>query len=347
MALYISIPLFIVSLLVIIKGGDIFVDAASEIAKKSKIPSIIIGATIVSIATTMPELIVGSIASIKGTFDLAVGNAIGSVICNTALILGVSITFAPTVLKRKTSNIKSFLLLGVIILCFVFCLGIEQGRLEGVVNWAEGILLLAVFALFIYINVVEAKRENESRLEYEDLFGKEAAAEMFGEEGITEVKTKMSKLIFIFLLGAAMVGASAYGLVESATAIAYSLHISNAVVGFTIVAIGTSLPELVTTINSLQHHDTALGYGNIIGANIGNMALILGTCACISGNNSLPMNPWTVAVSFPAALFMTMIFVIPLAIKQRTYRWQGIVLLLSYVAYLAFILIMTLNGITI
>ena len=161
------------------------------------------------------------------------------------------------------------------------------------------------------------------------------------------VKEKLSKLLIFFAIGAGMVAAGAFGLVESATAIATSMHISEAVIGLTIVAIGTSLPELVTTITSLKKKSSSLGYGNVIGANILNITLIIGTSACISGSNGLPINFWTLVVSIPVALIVNVIFLLPMILKQRTFRWQGITLLSIYVAYIAFLIIMTMNGITV
>ena len=342
MELYIAIPVFILALIFVIKGGDIFVDASIKIATKSKIPAIIVGATIVSIATTLPELIVSVTASIQQSFDLAIGNAIGSVICNTALVCGISLAFAPTIIKNKTSSFKSYLLIFTIILMGVFCVGIETNQVNGFVNLFEGILLLGLCALYMYINVVDAKKEMKERLNYEKLYDKEHD---HAEHHI--VTDPIAKLIALFVLGAGMVAVGSVGLVESAKAIASALKISEAVVGLTIVAIGTSLPELVTTITALKKKTSTLGYGNVIGANILNMTLILGTSATISGSSGLPINFWTLVVSIPVALITTSIFVLPMTIKQRTFRWQGITLLGIYACYIAFIVVMTLNGIAI
>ena len=349
MELYISIPLFIVSLFLVIKGGDIFVDASIKIAKKTKIPNIIVGATIVSIATTLPELIVSILASSQGSFDLAIGNAIGSIICNTSLICGISLAFAPVIINNKTSSIKNYLLMLGIILTGIFSIGIENGTVAGEINLFEGALLLILFVAFMWTNVNDAKRElkelKELRIKNQQL--EEYSANGEDPEKTPPVKEKLSKLLLFFILGAGMVAAGAFGLVESATAIATSMHISEAVIGLTIVAIGTSLPELVTTITSLRKKSSSLGYGNVIGANILNITLIMGTSACISGTNGLPINFWTLVVSIPLALVVNAIFLLPMMSKQRTFRWQGITLLAIYVAYLAFLITMTLNGITV
>ncbi|MBE5734850.1 MAG: calcium/sodium antiporter [Clostridiales bacterium] len=349
MELYISIPLFIVSLILVIKGGDIFVDSSIKIATKTKIPNIIIGATIVSIATTLPELIVSTLASAQGSFDLAIGNAIGSTICNTALICGISLAFAPVIINNKTSSIKNYLLLFGIILIAVFCIGIENGQIAGSVNLFEGALLIILFVVFMAININDAKNElkelKELRMKNQMLEEYPANGEDVDREKMP--KDKMGKLILLFILGAGMVAAGAFGLVESATAIAKSMHISEAVIGLTIVAIGTSLPELVTTITALRKKSSSLGYGNVIGANILNITLIIGTSACISGVNGLPINFWTLVVSIPVTLIVNAIFIIPMTLKQRTYRWQGITLLTIYAMYIAFLIFMTANGVSI
>lgn len=345
MELYIAIPLFIVALIFVIKGGDIFVDASIKIANKCKIPAIIVGATIVSVATTLPELIVSITASAQGSFDLAIGNAIGSVICNTSLVCGISLAFAPIFIKNKTSPLKSYLLLFTILLMGIMSIGIESGQASGFINIFEGALLLILFIVYMFTNIMDAKKEIKDRLEYEKLYNKEHET---NHQAIpTNTRESLTKLIILFLLGATMVALGAIGLVESAKAIAYALNISEAVVGFTIVAIGTSLPELVTTITSLRKKNNTLGYGNIIGANILNMTLICGTSACISGSAGLPINFWTLVVSIPVALVACSLFVLPMTIKQRTYRWQGISLIALYIAYLAFIAIMTFNGVSI
>jgi len=342
MALYISIPLFIISLILVIKGGDIFVDASIKIAKKTRIPTIIIGATIVSIATTLPELIVSIIASIQGSYNLALGNALGSVICNTSLICAISLIFTPTFIKNKTSSFKNYLLIFVLILLGVFCVGIENGSVNGALNIFEGALLLILFVIFMYVNLADAKKEIKDRLNYEKMYDSHTPHET--EEPVTD---KMKKLILFFILGAALVAIGSTGLVESAKAIAATLKISETVVGLTIVAIGTSLPELVTTITAIRKKNNTLGYGNVIGANILNITLIIGTSACIAGTNLLPINFWTLVVSVPVALITTSLFITPMTLKQRTYRWQGITLLSIYIAYIIFIVTMTLNGITI
>ncbi len=348
MALYISIPIFIVALIFVIKGGDIFVDSSIKIATKSKIPPIIVGATIVSIATTLPELIVSIIASAQGSFDLAVGNAIGSVICNTALVCAISLAFAPIIIKNKTSSFKSYLLIFTLALMAVFCVGIENGQVNGQVNMFEGIIFLILCGVFMYSNITDAKKEIKDKIYYENDYEKHhTLEENVKEEEKNTIKDSYTKLILIFIIGAAMVALGAYGLVESATAIAKSLNISEAVIGLTIVAIGTSLPELVTTITSLRKKNSTLGYGNIIGANILNITLIIGLSSCVSGVNGLPITFWTLVVSLPVAFVTSCIFIIPMSIKQRTYRWQGISLLAIYILYIAFLVIMTINGVTV
>ena len=353
MDLYISIPLFVVSLILVIKGGDIFVDSAGKIARKSKIPPMIVGATIVSIATTLPELIVAIVASAKGSFDLAIGNAIGSIICNTSLVCAISLIFVPTVLKIKSSTFKNYLLLFTLVLTAIFCVGIETGKASGQINLFEGIMLLIVFVIYMFINISEAKKKSKESVNIEINIEQNSQTKISNEDEEAqklEMEAKLAsfkKLNLLFLLGATMVGLGAYTLVESATSIATSMHISESVIGLTIVAIGTSLPELVTTVTSIKKKNSPLGYGNIVGANILNISLIVGISSVISGANGLPINFWTLVVSLPVAIVTSSIFIVPLCLKQQTYRWQGITLISIYLAYMAFLIVMTIKGIAV
>jgi len=172
------------------------------------------------------------------------------------------------------------------------------------------------------------------------------------EKGKVVVKTeekypKMIITILFFILGAGMIALGAYALVESAKYISSAIGISEALIGLTIVAVGTSLPELITTITSIRKKNSELGYGNIIGANIINLTLLMGTSGLVSGSAGLPISFWTYAVSIPLVCVLSLIFVLPLMFKNRSYKAQGIALLTLYVLYLAFLITMTLCGITV
>ena len=311
-SLAVIILLFVLGLVLIIKGGDWFVDAAGWIAEVSGIPRFIVGATSVSVATTLPELFVSSIAASKGQAEMAIGNAIGSVTANTALIMALSMVFLPVTLKRKDYLFKSVLLMGAVALLWALC-----G--DGTLPVARGVIMFVVFALFIWENVKAAKKEDANEPE---------------EKPEKPTRQTVLKNIVLFVLGAAGIVIGSDLLVDNGTLLAQRLGVPENVVALTAVAIGTSLPELVTAITSIVKKEASLSVGNVIGANIIDTALILPVCSVISGG-TLQVAASTVRVDMPVCLAVTMIALIPALISQRFRRWQGILLIGIYIAYLA------------
>ncbi len=319
MELFIIILLFILGLVLIVKGGDFFVDAASWIAEASGIPKLIVGATVVSVATTLPELIVSAFGAIKGSeADIAVatGNAVGSVTANTGLILSISIICLPAVVKRSQYAFKSLLLIGVTLLLWLFSF---KGDFPGAnqLSFVGSILLFLCFLLFIIENVRSAKQQSESADRSEVPHDK---------------KTVMTNILK-FVLGVAGIVIGADLLVDQATAIATMLHIPAAVISATIVAIGTSLPELVTTITAIVKKQSALSIGNVIGANIIDIAIILPICSLLSGRE-FPVSPQNLILDMPICLFIISLAVIPMLLRGRFTRTQGIILLTVYIGYI-------------
>jgi len=375
--LIISIIVFILALILVIYGGDMFVDSSIVIAKRFKIPTIIIGATIVSIATTLPELIVSTISAAQGSYDLAVGNAVGSIICNTALIGGLSMALMPSVMKEKTSSTK-FLILILSSFLLLLC-GFGTNSTFNI-SWIEALIFEVLFVIYMLFNVYDAlcqmtgkrglqaiirkKQKEHDQLEeltvlenvdtqeigVEDKSATEIKIEKVDNKVTVKTEEKFPKLyitLLFFILGAGMIALGAFALVESAKYISATIGISEALIGLTIVAVGTSLPELITTITSIRKKNSELGYGNIVGANIINLTLLIGTSGIVSGANGLPISFWTYAVSIPLVCALSLIFVLPLMFKNRSYRTQGIVLLAIYTLYLAFLITMTFCGVTI
>ncbi|MBR1987681.1 MAG: calcium/sodium antiporter [Clostridia bacterium] len=333
--LFLYIGIFVLSLILVIYGGDIFVDNAVKIAKKSKIPIVIIGATIVSIATTLPELIVSSIASAQGVFGLAVGNAIGSVICNTALIGGLSMAVLPTKIKEKSSSFKYYMLLFSLLILFLSGFD-SKGNYN--ISLFESIVLFIMFVLFISFNIIDASKQKKRKVDPDDYTIIE------NKDDEKPVEDKFILLISLFLLGSVMVALGAFGMVESAKFIASNMGISETVIGLTIVAVGTSLPELVTTITAVRKKNSELGYGNIVGANILNVLLIIGTSGILAGKVGLPIMKYTFLFCIPIAIVMGAIFLVPLICKNRSYRWQGILLLTLYIIYIITLVVLTAKG---
>ena len=311
--------LFGVGLVCIIKGGDWFVDAASWIAEVSGIPHFIVGATVVSLATTLPEVLVSVMAAASGSVEMATGNAIGSVTANTGMILGISIVAMPVAIQRRKYLPKTLLFIGSIVL--LWALSLRLPSTEGELNLIGSLIMMAVFIFFIIENVAEAKKEIGSSTV---------------EKAPTDKKTVI-KNIALFIIGAAGIVIGSRLLVDNGTVIAKDiLGIPERIVSLTMVAIGTSLPELVTTITAIAKKQSALSVGNIVGANIIDMVLILPLCAFISGG-TLPVYASTLWVDLPISFAVAVICLVPALIKGKLMRWQGILSLAVYAGYVVYL----------
>ncbi len=276
---------FVLGVVLIVKCGDMFVEAAGWIACVSGIPAFVIGATVVSFATTLPELIVSSIAAAHGMEALAIGNAVGSVTANTGLILCTSILFMPLTLGRRQFMGKAVLL--IVSLCALLLL-----TMDGLLTAGEGLLLLALFALFVAENLRAAKRED-------------AGGGRPPKPGRKTVAGNVVK----FIVGAAGIVVGSRLLVDGGS-IARMLGVPESVIGFTVLAIGTSLPELVTAVTALVKRETSLSVGNILGANIIDTVLILPVCAFISGG-ALPLESSMLMVDLPVCIAITLMVLLP------------------------------------
>ena len=307
MSLYLALVLFVAGVLAVMKGGDWFVDAAGDIARRLGVPTFVIGASIVSLATTMPEMLVSVIAAVGGKTDMAVGNAIGSVTANTGLILALPMIFMTVQTTRRHARQCVILLLA----AGVLWMGVDTGALE---PWS-GVFLGILFAAFMVSNLLAA-RENRA--------APESAAPAEG----------MGRSVGLFLLGAFGIVLGSECLVNGGSAIAGALGVPERVIAVTMVAIGTSLPELVTAITAIRKQEAALSVGNIIGANILDLTLILPVCSLASGR-ALPVSPAGVRYDLPACFFIILAAVLPLAIRKKGSKVQGIILILLYGAYLA------------
>lgn len=316
--IYGAIFLLIVGLILIIKGGDFFVDASTWMADELKVPKFLIGATIVSFATTLPELLVSVIAVINGQNDMAIGNAVGSVTANTGLILAIGAIFISARVNRKDFGIKGLLIIITAVILFVFCLTGKFGIIPS-------ILLLIIFVIHITLTIISAKKKD-----------KDVEKVMEIAEEITEEKTTKKEIvanILKFIFGAAGIIIGANLLIDNATILATSIGISEGIIAITIVAVGTSLPELVTTITAIVKKQGELGVGNVIGANLIDLVLILPICSFISGGN-LIVSKQTYILDIPMVLLISLIAVIPTVINKKFSKIQGIIMLLLYVIYI-------------
>lgn len=314
MQLTIILFLFLLGIVLIVKGGDFFVDAASWIAEVSGVPKLIIGATIVSLATTMPEMLVSMMAALQGKVDMSIGNAVGSVTANIGLIMAISLLCMPGTIQRIDYLPKSILMMTAALLIVI-------SGFKGQVSIFLSAILLIVFIIFIFENINSARRSMAVEIPLKAQ-----------EKSTLPPKKEIAVNIAKFVFGAIGIIVGADLLVDNGSELARLVGVSERVIGVTIVAIGTSLPELVTTITAVAKKQSSLSVGNILGANILDLSLIMPLCALVSGK-PLPISQASAAIDLPACLLVGSIALIPAMISSKFSRWQGIVLMAVYVAY--------------
>ena len=315
----VSVLLFLLGFVLLIKGGDWFVDAAASIAHRFHMPELLIGATVVSIGTTLPEVMVSAQGALAGSGSIAFGNAIGSVICNTALISAITIVAKPASVDRRTLILPSAaFFIAAAFYCFNAYAFRSFSRLSGIV-------LLTMFVVYMVLTIMQMKRHPETATQ-ED--AQEAAPE-----------TPLSRDIVMLIVGAAVIAVGARLLVDNAKIIATALGVPESVIALTLVALGTSLPELVTAITSLMKGCGALSLGNIIGANLFNLVLVSGTAVTISPFDLSTASATSLTVDIPLMLGVMAVMTVPALVRGKLSRWQGVLLLASYAAYCAFLFI--------
>lgn len=300
----------------LIKGADFLVDGASNIAKKFHIPEIIIGLTIVSIGTSMPELFVSITSATKGSSDMAIGNVVGSNIANLLLILGLSSVVRPVKFKKETRLIEMPLCLGISIIFAILC------NIGNIVSRIDSSILVTLFALFIMYTIIMAKQGEEFDKDDDET------------EEDSKVKTSKSTIrdVIFLILGIVLLKVGGDLTVDNAVKIAQSFNLSEKIISVTILAIGTSLPELVTSVSAAFKGKSDIAIGNILGSNIFNMLLIIGVSSMIS--------PITYNTSFNIDMVFLVVGMLLLALfpiippKNKMTRWNGIIYLYMYVAYM-------------
>ena len=370
----VSILLFAVGLILLIKGGDWFVDGATGIAKRFRLPDIVVGATVVSIGTTLPEVMVSTTGALAGSGAMAYGNAIGSIICNTALIAAISITCNPGPVNVKSMKTPAiFFFMSAAMYCLAAYLLGEFPR------WL-GFVMLGVFVCYMLLTVRNGLRNPDTTEEEEEeeatgmpwlpliIIGVIAllvalsgmffeatpvwfgavlavialAVMLFGSKLVKESDAARSVVMELLLLvaGAGIIAVGADLLVEHGQVIAIGLGVPETVVALLFVALGTSLPELVTTITSLRKGRASLGVGNVIGANVFNLVLVSGVSVSIApfavpAENTL-LNTGlnlSLVMDIPVMLGVMMLMIFPALLKKKLSRWQGLVLMLVYAAF--------------
>ena len=310
----IPVLLFIVGLLFLIKGGDWFVDGASALARRFHLPELLIGATVVSIGTTLPEVMVSTMSALSGHGEIAYGNAIGSVICNAALIAAITIAVRPGKVDPKTLKMPVLFFFAAAAIYCVAAYGF------GKFTRPMGFIMLAMFVAYIAANIRQMKN---------------APAEEHEEE---EETMPLPRMLMLLVLGAVLIAMGANLLVDNGTLIAQALGVPESVIALTFVALGTSLPELVTAITSLIKGHSDLSLGNVVGANVFNLVLVSGVSvalapftvpqsATIFGMNS------SLVLDIPVMIAVMVLLTAPALVKGKLSRVQGVALLVIYAVF--------------
>ena len=307
----IPVLLFLVGLLCLIKGGDWFVDGSTGIARRFHVPELLIGATVVSIGTTLPEVMVSTTSALSGHGEIAYGNAIGSVICNAALIAAITVAVRPGKVDPKSLRVP--------VLFFFVAAALYTGVAysTGYFSRPIGFVLLALFVAYIVCNVLAMKN---------------APAPEEEEDG---GESSLGKDIGLLVVGAALIAVGANLLVDNGTLIAQALGVPESVIALTFVALGTSLPELVTAITSLAKGHGALSLGNVIGANVFNLVLVSGVSVSLAPF-SIPQESTlfginaSLVMDIPVMWAVMLLLTVPALLKGKLSRWQGILLEQGY-----------------
>lgn len=315
----IPVLLFALGLVLLIKGGDWFVDGATGIAKRFNLPDIVVGATVVSIGTTLPEVMVSTTGAVQGLSSMAYGNAIGSIICNTALIAAISIAFNPGPVNTKSMKMPVCFFFGS---AAIYCIA---AYILGSFPRYIGFIMLFICAAYLLFTVRQGMKNPDS---------------VESEEEETKEHPLWLQLVML-IGGAALIAVGADLLVDNGTIIAQKLGVPETVIALTFVALGTSLPELVTTITSLRKGHASLGIGNVIGANVFNLVLVSGVSVSIAPfdvpvGKLLAGHNASLVLDIPLMLTVMLLMCVPALVTKKLSRWQGIVLLAIYASFCIF-----------
>ena len=335
-----NVFLLLIGFVLLVKGADFFVDGASGIAKKLKISTFIIGATVVALGTSAPELAVTVASAVSGSGELIVGNILGSNVINIFLILGLSAVICKLPVEKSAKIIDLPFL---IVTSGVFVL---LGAFDSVFAWWEGLILLALYALFMVYNVLLAKKQSKVLLEEAP-----AVAVTFAETeavcltrwqkikaGYEKLLEKVWFLIVITIVGLAMIVGGAQLVVNSAQFIARDvLKISPEIIALTVVAFGTSLPELVTSVSAARKGDVGIATGNVIGSNIANVLLIGGVGAICTGANGLPFSTEGLVSGCVSLFAAVLIFASSFGKSKSLGKIAGVIMLVCLLGYYAFV----------
>ena len=315
----VPVLLFAAGLVCLIKGGDWFVDGATGLARRFHLPELLIGATVVSIGTTLPEVMVSATSALEGHGQIAYGNAIGSVICNTALIAALTVAVRPG--KVDKAALKTPVVWFFAAAALFAGVAYTAGQFTRILGFA----FLAMFLVYMIVTVKQ-------------MAGGSGAADAEPEEEVKELP--LWKELVLLVIGAALIAVGARLLVDNGTLIAEAMGVPESVIALTFVALGTSLPELVTAITSLAKGHSALSLGNVIGANLFNLVLVCGASISLAPF-SIPQSSVlfghnaSLVLEIPVMFAVMLLLTVPALVKGRLARWQGVALLSIYAAFCA------------
>lgn len=311
------IILFFIGFLLITKGADIFIECTVKIGKKTGISELILGATIVSFATTLPELTVSVFASIDNHTTMSLGNAVGSIICNTGLILGLVAFISPFKVDRKMFFSKSVILLISVIALMIL-------GTNGTITQGDGLLLIVLLSVYMYSNIKSVSSKNK--------VGGLSNMRADSCNNSKPNKHESLKIGALFVLGLIMMVIGSKLLVDNGVKLASYIGIPQGVISLTVIALGTSLPELVSSLTAIRKNHHGISVGNILGANILNITSVIGISSLI---NDLPILAQNIRVDFVFMTILLLTLIIPTIKSSKIYRLQGLVLLGTYIIYIA------------
>lgn len=317
--MHLNVLMLLGGLALVVKGGDLFVAAAVRLARFLRMPRIVIGTTLVSLATTSPEMVVSIVAGLRGESGLAVGNAIGSCMCNMGLILGLTAVIKRVDVNLRTLRTPLLTMLGFGVLLLLMTLDLSLAR------WQGGLLLIAGAGYFAWDFWQHWRRRKPQQIAEATAIESDITAARWAWVQ-TRTGTAMQ-----FVFGAAVLIVGSRLLVEGAVGVAASLGVPSIIIGLTLVAVGTSLPELVTAITSSRKAAGDLAVGNVLGASIANLTLVVGAAALV---HEVSMDRLIQLFNFPAMLALTVILIGMILTYRRVSPREGTVLLTLYALYI-------------
>jgi len=311
--MFITVVLFFIGFILITKGADIFINCTVDIGKKTNISEIILGATIVSFATTLPELTVSLFASLDGHTTMSLGNAVGSIICNTGLILGLVAFISPFRVDKEMFFSKSTLLLVCVVMLLL--LGLDKN-----INKIDSIALLTMLCIYMYSNYKSVvNKDGKSRVKN--------THKVKGKYNLSE----WTKTFLFFGLGLAMMIIGSRLLVDNGVILAECIGIPQGVISLTVIALGTSLPELVSSLTAIRKKHHGISVGNVLGANILNIVSVIGISSI---PNDIPILSQNMNIDFPFMIILLLTLILPTIKNNKLYRIQGLIMLAIYLIYI-------------